>query len=440
MPAANKDVMRRIWLIIVAGGLALAGLTAFAFHYYAQPTTLKIAVGPPKGDDARLIAAIAGQLGRDRASVRLRVIEKGGPEEAAAAIDRDEADLGVVRHDLAMPTTGQAVAVLRREVVAIIAMPGVPIEKVADLAGRKIGVIGRGRRNFALLDTILLQYDIHQVQAVPIDPDDLGAVQREGVQVVFATGSPTGRMITEAVAIASRDGAPKFITIDESEAIAQRRPVYESKEIVAGAFGASKPAETIETIGLSYYIVARKSLNEDVVAEIARVLLALRPTLAAEFPGVNRIEAPATDKDAPVAVHAGAAAYFDGEQKTFFDRYGDMIYWIVMLMSLVGSGAAALAGYARAGDRSKKLVLLNRLLDLMKTARRADSIEALDRIETEADEILATAVTNAEQNNLDHPAMAAYSLALDQLRVVIADRRAALTPRPAARPRAVRSA
>jgi TRAP transporter TAXI family solute receptor len=433
--------MRRIWLVIMAGGFALAGITAFTVHYYAQPTVLKIAVGPAKSDDARLIGAISGQLGRDRASIRLRVIEKAGPEEAAAAIDKGEADLAVARRDLAMPTTGQAVAILRRQVVVIMALPGVGIEKMADLAGRKIGVIGRGRTDFALLETILLQYDIHQVHAVPIDPDDIGAGMRDGIEVIFATGSLTGRTITEAVAIASRDGAPKFLAIDESEAIAERQPVYESKEIVAGAFGASKPGETVETVGLSYYVMARKSLDEDVVGEVARLLLALRPTLAAEFPAITRIEAPATDKDASVAVHPGAAAYYDGEQKTFFDRYGDMIYWLVMLLSLVGSGAAALAGYARAGDRSKKLTLLNGLLDLMKSARHADSVETLDRLETEADEILATAVVDSEKNDLDQSAMAAYSLALDQLRAAIADRRAALTPpvRPA-KPRAVRSA
>jgi TRAP-type uncharacterized transport system substrate-binding protein len=420
--------MQRTWLILMAGCFAIAGATAFGVHYYGQPTMLKIAVGPPKGEDARLITAIAGQLGRDRSSVRFRVIEKSGAEDAAAAIDKNEADLAVVRRDLGMPTSGQAVAILRRQVVALIAMPGLGIEKIGDLAGRKIGVIGRARSNFALLETILLQYDIHQVQAVAIDPDDIAAVTREGIEVIFATGAVTGRIMTEAVAIAS-------------EAIAERQPAFESKEIVAGAFGASKPSEKIETIGLSYYIMARKSVDEDVVGEVARVLLAARPNLVAEFPAMGRIEAPATDKDASVAVHPGAAAYYDGEQKTFFDRYGDMVYWIVMLLSLVGSAGAALAGYAKAGDRNKKLVLLNQLLDLMKSARQADSVATLDQLEAEADQILATAVVDAEKNDLDQSAMAAYSLALDQLRAAIADRRAALMPpvRPA-KPRAVRTA
>ena len=51
-----------------------------------------------------------------------------------------------------------------------------------------------------------------------------------------------------------------------------------------------------------------------------------------------KIEKPDTDKDAAVTVHPGAAAYLDGELKTFFDRYSDLLYWGLMAMSVLGSG------------------------------------------------------------------------------------------------------
>ena len=38
-------------------------------------------------------------------------------------------------------------------------------------------------------------------------------------------------------------------------------------------------------------------------------------------------------------VHPGAAAYLDGELKTFFDRYSDLMYWGLMLFSFVRLGA-----------------------------------------------------------------------------------------------------
>src|SRR6202043_1016385 len=83
-------------------------------------TTLRIAVGPATGDDARLVQAMAAQFGRDRATIRLHPVLKASPADAAAAIDSGEADLAVVRRDRAYPKQGLAVAVLRENVAVMI--------------------------------------------------------------------------------------------------------------------------------------------------------------------------------------------------------------------------------------------------------------------------------------------------------------------------------
>jgi hypothetical protein len=38
------------------------------------------------------------------------------------------------------------------------------------------------------------------------------------------------------------------------------------------------------------------------------------------------------DKDAYIPIHPGAAAYFNGEQRTFFDKYGDLIFYGSILL------------------------------------------------------------------------------------------------------------
>jgi len=43
-----------------------------------------------------------------------------------------------------------------------------------------------------------------------------------------------------------------------------------------------------------------------------------------------------------IPIHPGAAAYFDGEQKDFFDRYGNALYYGPMLLGALASLAAAL--------------------------------------------------------------------------------------------------
>ena len=78
---------------------------------------------------------------------------------------------------------------------------------------------------------------------------------------------------------------------------------------------------------VSHYIVAASSVSDATIGELARLLLSSRQTLSSELIGFAKIEKPNTDKDANVAVHPGAKAYFDDEQKTFFDRYGDHLFW-----------------------------------------------------------------------------------------------------------------
>jgi len=448
-------------------------------------------VGPPNSDDLKVIQAVAQQLSRDRATTRLRVIVKDGPVQSATALDAGEVDLAVVRRDRGMPQKGQAVAILRKNLVVFIAPPPPPAAKepavkepaskataskaapakkakktaakgkdkekekdgddekesekkdepkklkLEELAGKRIAVIGRTEANVNLLNVILSQYQIplDKVQITQLDTTDVGpAIRDSKVDVIMSVG-PLGSHITaDAVAAAARDKeAPSFLAIDASEAIVERYPVYESTEIAAGTFGGApqRPPEAVETIGFSHYIVARRSLDDATVGDFARLLYGARQTLSSDLPAIGKIEAPATDKDAAVAVHPGAAAYLDGEQKSFLERYNDWIYYGLMIMSFLGSAMAWFMNYSKADERVDKLHALDRLIELIRTARTSPTLEALNQLESEADDILQATIEQVENNKIDQAALQAFSLALDQVRRAISERRAALGAQPA---------
>ena len=175
-----------------------------------------------------------------------------------------------------------------------------------------------------------------------------------------------------------------------AEAIAQNHPSYEAAEIPAGAFGGSpdRPEEEIKTIGFSHHIVARKDLSESTIAAFTRQLFAIRQAVMAEFPLAAKIETPDTDKDAVIPVHPGAAAFVDGEEKTFLDRYSDYIWWGLMGLSATGSVGAWFAGDLKKDERGSNSSQRERLLDMLAAARRCNSVDELDRMQSEADDIL----------------------------------------------------
>ncbi len=443
--SGHLSLRHRLILVGTAAVVLVAAVAAATFYFTYEPTTLTVVAGPAGGDNFHIMQALAQQLARERASLRLRVVaSEGGPAASAAAIDKGTADIAVVRGDLGIPANGQVVAILRHNVVMLLvpaASTRAPkdgrkpksiakIEKVDQLAGHRIGIVSRGDANQQVLDVILRQYAIPdaKVQVIPLDPNDVGAaIHDDKVDAILVTGPMTGRTLADVVAAASTPNeAPVFLPIGESEAIEKRFPNSDSTEIVANAFGGSKPAEAIETIGFMHYIIANQNLSEEVVGNFAELLYGARQTLAAEVSTPFKIEAPSTDKDATVPVHPGAAAYIDGNQKTFFDRYDDLLYWGVILLSFCGSATAGIAGYLRAGKRAHRSELLERLIELMQSARLAETTDVLDKLQAEVDVILASTIREAESNTMEDRALTAFTLALDQTRLAIMDRRTML--------------
>ncbi len=445
-------MLRHRWGVLISVLLLAVGLSASVYYLQSQPTMFKIAVGPAGSDDLRLVQFLSVKFTKDNAPVRLKPIVTDGSVQSAALIDSGKADLAVVRQDLAFPRTGQVVAILRKNYTVLFA-PGEPfdaaspdknkrakaakIENVEDLAGKRIGVVGHAQGNIELLKVILGQYEVafDSVQVINLPETNVAAAIREQKpDAILAVGPLTSKATADAigaiVAITPNRKPPVFLPIGGSEAIAERFPAYESSKIPKGAFGGSpsRPDEDIETAMVAHHIVAANSVSDATVGELARLLLSARQTLSSELIGFARIEKPNTNRDANASVHPGAKAYFDDEQKTFFDRYGDHLFWFLMIVPLFGSGLAGIASYMKAGERTHHLRLLNKLLDIGKRARRVQTMKALDKLQAQADELVIETVHRAERSALGESELS-FVLSIEQTRSAIADRKAILTAR-----------
>ena len=283
---------------------------------------------------------------------------------------------------------------------------------------------------------ILHQYavDANKVTVVQFPTGEAAdAIRSQKADAWLAAGPVNSKITTEAIAASTHDGrAPTFLAIDSAEAIAQNHPMYESTEIPAGAFGGSpdRPEEEVKTISFSHHIVARKDLSETTVAALTRQLFAVRQTVLAEFPLAAKIETPDTDKDAFIPVHPGAAAFVDGEEKTFLDRYSDYIWWGLMALSAMGSVGAWFAGYLKKDERSNNSTLRERLLEMIAAARRTDSLEELDHLQSEADEILRDTLHCFEDGAIEEGALTSFNIALEQFHHAVADRKSLLMQIP----------
>ena len=304
--------------------------------------------------------------------------------------------------------------------------------KVTDLSGKRVGVVSGNEATTGLLELVLSHYGVprDKVTISSIDPRDIpAAIRKHQVDVLFVAGAATSPIISSVIAAATVNGAaPNFIEIDQADGIAKRNPAFASIDIDAGTFGGNPPTpdDSLKSLSFAEYLVARKSYSDSVIAALSRVIYSSRQALAAAMPGDVKIAAPSTDKDAEVIVHPGALAYLSDSQQSFFDKYGDDIFYGMLIFPVFGSAIAGLASYLRSSSRTRRLRLLQRVLDLVRKAHAAPTIEAIDRLQVEADNLVIAIIHQGEHEEFDETVRMSFAFALDQLRFAIAARRAAL--------------
>jgi TRAP transporter TAXI family solute receptor len=443
---------KRAPLLILAAALLIFAAIAGASFLLLRPITLRIAVGPSGSDDQKLVQALAQSFAREGSPVRLSLINTAGSVDSIALLGAGKTDLAVTRGDEEMPDGTESVAIVRKNVVVLWSPSGAPrkgskkesktkIKGIDDLEGHRVGVVGRTPVNVTLLRVILTESGVSpdKVAVTQFSTTQIAEMVRDPTIDAFMTVGPLDSKITaDAITTTARvRGEPTFLPIDVSEAIAQKHPLYESEEIPGSSFSSSpaRPDDTIETVSVNHLIVAPKTLSESAVGAFTRQLFAVRPSLARELPSAAKIEKPDTDKDAALPAHPGAAAYIDGTERTFLDKYSDYIWGGVLLLSVLGSGSAWFRHYIKRDERRLNTVHREKLLAAISLVRKIDSTEELDALQREADDILRETLNCYDDGAIEAGDLSAYGLVLEQFHHAVIDRRAAISGTTADLPR-----
>ena len=440
--ARRRRRRRNSLLLVLAVGFLVFGAAAGALYYALRPVTLRMAVGPPGSDDDKVIEAMAGAFAGESRWVKLSPITTDGATEALALLGAGKADLAIGRADLEMPADAEIVAILRKNFVVLWApsttgknskrKPKAQIKEISDLAGHKVGVIGRTPANAALLRIILSAAGVQadKVAVAHFGTEQIEELARDPTLDAFMAVGPLDSKITSAAIAATvrERGEPTFLGIDASEAIALKYPRYDSDEIPPSVFGANPPLpdDKVETVSVDHLIVTRKALSETTAAAFYRQLFALRQTIARQVPGAAHITKPDTEKDAGLPVNRGAAAVIDGTERTFLDRYGDYFWFALLLLSGIGSAGAWLRHYFDRDEREENTSHRNGILAMVSKVRSAESEEELLAMQHEVDAIIGETLECYDAGAIEQEELAAFGLVLELFDHAIGERRAAL--------------
>jgi TRAP transporter TAXI family solute receptor len=414
------------FVVLVTG----AGL--YAYRQATAPKTLTIAAGSPDGEAVRLISAVAAAITKTGSRVRLKVVETGSELEASQDFSAGKVDLAIVRADVSDLLVARTVVRVSYGVVMILVPPGSSVAHMEDLKGKTVGVVAEDV-NHRLVEVLTHEYDLARSKVrfknLPVG-EVQQAVQSKQVAALLVVAPISEKYVSliRNLFSANAKQKPRLVPIDSAEAIANAVPAYESYDLPKGSLRGSPPfpEEDLTTLRVPLYLVANKRIDADQVTDLTRAIMDARRELRDQYPFLAQISAPSTDKDAYIPIHPGAAAFFEDSQKTFFDKYGDELYYIPMLLGVLASVATAAWKFVRFDSSGRLEHPMNSLFSLAGPIRDARSEADLNAIEDKIDEILKTELARHAKGERQVTDSAALSLAAQRLEHLIQNRRTRL--------------
>jgi TRAP transporter TAXI family solute receptor len=422
------------WVVVVCCACAAIALAVAAWYRLSQPTVLTVAVGPAGFDDADLISAFARKFVAGGSPVRLSIVASTGPAEALERFKKGEAQLAVLRSDTEGSEQAEAVAILHTDPVVIVAPAKSGIESFSELKGKTIGVVGPPGANDSLLRTLRRHYGaLGETKALPAAPLEIATAIRARAVDALLFVAPTTRGVKLGESWASVRSASQrklaFVALDEAEALAASNPAYEAGEIEAGQFGGSPtlPEESVTTITVATYLVANRRVSSASITALTRALFQERQAVSGEAPIASLIKAASTDKDAVYPLHPGAKAYYEGEETTLMEKYGDWLFYGPMLLGALSSGLLVVLRFLGFRDDREQATLLARIREVIDAVKQAQTPADLDAIRASVDAAVERLAERAERGDFDEQRTAVLSLAVNYIDHLISERRAFLS-------------
>ncbi|MGU3537717.1 TAXI family TRAP transporter solute-binding subunit [Methylobacterium sp. A54F] len=418
-------------LIVVA-----AAVLAVLSHLLLGLLTLTIAVAGTSAEDRQAAAALTQHFAAQHPRVRIRTVLAPDRLGAAAALDRGESQLAIVRSDAAAQD-GQTLAILRRDAAVFVAPGGSPADSVLKLRGTTVALLDGRKLDPRLLDLVLAHFGIppDSVRREILTIDQLTeAARHRRISAVFVVAPAAGKVwLPLYTALRKGSGAPRTFEVEEAAAIAREHPVLDTIDLPKGTFVGSLPApgDDITTLSVSHRLVARSAMPDWLAGEITREVLTGKPKLVALDDDLAGIEAPDTDdKVQALPIHPGTAAYLSGSLPSLSDQAQNAAYWLGLMVSgLASLSAAGMALHQRYRPRRPSSRVM-RLLEIWLAVRTAAD-ETLDALEAEADALAAEAIRAEAHGRTESMEMRLVTLLVAHVRDA-AQRRRVRTPLPPA--------
>ena len=315
--------MRRTRILVVVASLAaLAGCGSDAEEPLDR-RELRIATGNPSGVyasyGAGLARAIERHIPRLRATVahtdgsieNLRRLQAGDVQVAFSLAD-SAADARTGRGRFTEPVPVRALARLYDNYVQVIVRDGSAIRTPGDLAGQRVSLGAPGSGTALIAERVLAVSGLEGARAPRRRAMDIAASARALAAGEIDAFFWSGGLPTQAITDLQRRLPIRLLELrGVARKLRGRYPhsdVYTQARVPRSAYGLRSAVTTVSVPNL---LVVRRDLDEETAYRITRLLLQRPAELRRSHPEAQRLNARAALATYPVALHRGAARWYE---------------------------------------------------------------------------------------------------------------------------------
>ena len=428
----SQIVLFSILTLILTAATVWGGRT-----WLRNAETLVFAVGDANGPEARFAARLATVMKNNSSRLRLKIVPNGDSAKAIAQFDRKEANLAILRTDAKIPGRARSVAILEHDVLLLMSPAGKKIKTIAELKKKKIAVVADSESSVALIRNVLELSDPPEAAArIQLAPPSVAfdKLFTSGFGAVIAVAHASRAVKDRSYEQFARRGGFTLNSIDAAKAIARKYPYLSEQTVGTGMLSASPtlPEDDIETIGLQWLLVAQSGLSTATVSDLARIVYENKAELALDGGFASKIEPAATEKDAFIVAHPGAADYINDDIKSFVERYSDLMYVALAALGIIGSLFATLYTKVTRIAPERASQLATAILDIGERMAYAKSLDQLDELQDELENILRRVVIGLRDGTISSDGLDTFKLGYEFVRDEIGMRRDHLKRHPPA--------
>lgn len=416
--------------------IALALLDGLAWYVWTeffapqQPVEITVAAGPAISDSYLLMTEVSEVVARHQPQISLKVMATSGSSQNIQLLKAGDVDFAVVQSNSPAVSGAQLVAQLYPNIYLLLAHEDSGIRTVGDLSGRSVAVPPFGSGDLQSFWQIGDHYDL------PIEKLDwramrlksaLTAFENREVDAIFVLQAPRNAPLVRLIEdmVLSKAPLPRFIPVDQGEAMALKRPFLTPTTLPRGTYlGAPPiPAEDTPTVGIEQLLLARAETDPDVVKALTEILFEQRGDILLRTPLAMHITAPSLDAGGvSLSVHEGAERYYLRNEPSFLQENAEPL---ALVITVIGIGGSALLGLRKKFSSTQKNQADSFNLDVLAIGRRAtgaDSLSITTECKVELQTILERMIDDLDNDLVTEDGFQSFALTWEAVRDLINDR------------------